>query len=224
MANNRPINRRPWRRRPWRKTRRPASWHDAFSTGLAASGNPGFPWAQLTPPSAGQALSTLREIMAGDVDAVYLDREEVRVDRIVGDITFWTASATDGVLAQPPVVRMGLIVEEDPAERTATIDADTYSLWSPTALGNLEWMYLEQPMWAASLGPRGAESDPQQGVREFYAHSHLDIRVKRKLGKADRLWLVMSYGNGFAADAGVTSNNWLSEVYEAHMLRCVLVA
>lgn len=222
MANQRPINRRPWRRAPWRKSRRPASWHDANSTGSLGGGVFGGAWATLEAPSVvpGSAVSTLRELIVGDIDGLYLDREEVRIDRLVGDIEFYTSSSLDAApVALPPVVRFGLVVEEDPRDSGTSYPVDAYNLWDPAVLKDAEFMYLEQPVRELSNPPLPGDSVT---YREFYWHSHLDVRVKRKLGKADRLWLVMSYANGLEGSS--PSNNWGSPVFESHMLRCVLVA
>lgn len=222
MANNRPINRRPWRRAPWRKSRRPASWHDGNTTGTL-SASPGDNWAQLNGPAGAAASPTLRELFAGDTDALYLDREEVRLDRIVGDIQFWTASVTEPTLAFPPVVRFGLVVEEDPNDPAGGSTGAAYNLFEAVALRDVEWMYLEEPSPSTTSIPFVEGSEGITGVfRDFHWHSHLDIRVKRKLGKADRLWLVMMYANGNESVPG--SNNWGSPVFESHMLRGVLVA
>lgn len=214
---NRPINRRPWRRPPWRKSRRPAVWRDGNSLGtLDAFG--GAAWGSLGPPNAFSAVPTTREVLAGDVDALYLDKAEVRVDRIVGDIQFFTASSYDGALALPPVVRFAFIVEEDPANVSTLLATATYNLWDADALRDAEWMYLEQPA-PTVVGGQAADGT---GYREVHWHSHIDLRVKRNLGKADRLFLVMTYGNGLEGGAA-SSNLWATPVYYSYMLRSVLV-
>jgi len=226
VANRRRI-RAP--RNRWRKgQRRPSSWHDCYSTGLSGITALAYsnPWAKLEAPVGNAAQITAREILAGSVDAQYLDKDEVRVDRIVGDIEFWTASeAADGTVTRPPVVRFGFIVEEDSPESSATIDLEGYNLFRTESLELFEWMYLEQPAVRPVHGPAFSDGVAYDGhnIRAFHWQSHLDIRVKRKLGKADRVWLVMSYANG-DEDLAQTSNDWLSPVYESHVLRAVLVA
>lgn len=222
MANRRPI-RAP--RQGWRRgRRRPTSWHDCFSVGSPfVGGFSGCPWEPLSTPGVlpGPAVITTREIIAGDIDARYLDREEVRIDRIVGDIGFYTASAVDAApVALPPVVRWGLVLEEDPQDVSTTITTQGYDLWSSTPLGDLEWMHLSEPKICPN--PVALPGDSVT-LREFYWHDKVDVRVRRKLGKTDRVWLVMTYGNGTEA-GGTSTNNWGSPVYHRWMARTVLVA
>lgn len=224
MANQRPIRRGriPFRRR----ARRPASWHDALST--STLGQPGKPWAPLNNVAAGIPTLTMRELLVGNVDAQYLDREEVRVDRIVGDLSFYAwrqySDHTAYVGDVPPVVRWGLVVEEDPkdedfATTTPTVGNSRYSLWDAGDLAQTEWMYLSEPhLQRDSAFWEGTDTNI---VATWRSHEHVDIRVKRKLGKADRLWLVMTHANGVEGGAAA---DWPQIVYESHMLRAVLVA
>jgi len=219
MANRRPI-RAP--RQRWRRgTRRPASWHDCYSTGQNA-GNFGNAWRELTPLASGQPVSTLREILTGPVDTFYLDKEQVRIDRIVGNVQFWTASAADASVALPPVVRWGLIIEEDPnSENIVVPGPTTYNLWSNVHLDDKEWMWLDQPTPIPVHGPASDSGN----IRGFHWSSYCDIRVRRNLGKSDRLWMVASFANGIEDTTGTGfASEWLSPVYECHQLRAILVA
>lgn len=221
MANRRPI-RAP--RQGWRKgRRRPTKWIDCYSTGGRVGDLwEGFPWAPLVAPVANAAQPTAREIIAGDIDTAVLDRQEVTITRIVGDIQFYTRSVIavenplDAVL--PPVVRLGVVVEEDSGESSSTSSHELHNLWNPTGIQTMEWMHLQQVDWQETW----SETIDVYAQRSFHASVHLDIRTRRKLGKSDRCWLIMSYGNGL--ENGLqASNNWASEVYEAHLLRSVIL-
>lgn len=183
----------------------------------------GYPWNPLTPPSAGggESSSTLREIISGDIDTVVLDRQEVRIDRIVGDLHFFQHEAGAAALAlvAPTVVRVGLIVEEESTRPLGgAITSDEYSLWENDDLQRLEWMYLEQVPLLSS--EHVFDSDAVQTYCRRYWATHLDVRVKRKLGKADKLWLVMSYANGLQTS---NTSNVPADVYYSDMLRSVIV-
>jgi len=220
MANRRPI-RAP--RQGWRKgRRRPTRWVDCFSTGLSSGGLRGHPWNALVTVVAGtESPSTLREIISGDLDTEVLDRQEVRIDRVVGDLHFMQQETGPGALGlvAPTVVRVGLIVEEDSTRPPATpITSAEYSLWENDDIQRLEWMYLEQvPLVHDETG-----EDSANDVLYYrrYWSTHLDVRVKRKLGKADRLWLVMSYANGLQSSA---SSNAPAQVYYSDLVRSVIV-
>lgn len=218
MANNRPINRRPWRRNPFRKkSLRPFSWHDGYTTGAYAA-DAGKPWAALVQPIAGVAQHTFREILGGSADLTSMDRDTVRVDRIVGDLQFWTAGASQS-WNRPPVVRIGIVVEADGDSGTSS--PDTVSLWGFNSLGQSKWQYLEELAPQHALTWNSA-SEANQYVWNY--RTHLDTRVKRNLGKTDRLWLVMTYGNGLEAAAGATDNEWAGVVYYSMLLRAGVVA
>jgi len=222
MANNRPI-RAP--RQGWRRgRRRPTRWIDCFSTGQTSVGlNRGYPWNLLVAPAlgGGESVSTLREIISGDLDTTILDRQEVRIDRVVGDLHFFQKE--QGVpalgLVSPTVVRVGLIVEEDSTRPAATpITSDEYSLWENDDLQRLEWMYLEQVV--PTFHEVTLHEGDNEAVYETYWSTHLDVRVRRKLGKSDKLWLVMSYANGLASSS---TSNVPAAVYYSDMLRAVIV-
>lgn len=221
MANRRPI-RAP--RQGWRRgRRRPTRWVDCFSTGLNTAGSlRGHPWSPLVAPAAGgESPSTLREVISGDLDTSFLDRQEVRVDRIVGDLHFFQNEQGSPALAlvAPTVVRIGLIVEEDTTRNPATgITFDEYSLWENDDLQRLEWMHLQQ----LALTQDTSVGDPgnDQAFHRRYWSTHLDVRTRRKLGKADKLWLVMSYANGLSTS---DSSNAPAPVYYSDILRAVIV-
>jgi len=221
MGKSRPINRSPFRRKPWARTRRPASWHECLSTGASLALTPGYPWADLNPPTVSTSITaehTFRELLGGQSDALYLDRETVRIDRIVGDIQFYTSRETGGTLSRPPVVRLGLILEADGDVSTAP---DSANLWDSTSLGESKWQYLEE------LSPTPVVYTLESlRVAEYYWSTHLDVRTKRSLGKRDRLWLVMTYGNGMEGSSSppTLGNEWNAPVRYSYLLRGVLVA
>jgi len=218
MANNRPIKTRPpGGRRRFRKGLRPFSWHDGFTTGAYVS-DMGLAYGSLVAPVANQAQHTFRELLGGSVDTTNLDRETVRVERVVGDLQFFGAGSDGLTWVRPPVVRIGLVVESD--GDTGPDSPASINLWSSQSLGDSKYMYLEElaPKTALAYDPNG-----ESLFHHWTYATHLDCRIRRSFGKTDRLWLVMTFGNGLEA-GGSTSNSFAGTLYYSQMLRVGLVA
>jgi len=178
----------------------------------------GLAWAGLNPPVANQAQHTFREILGGSVDTTNLDRETVRVERVVGDVNFFGAGSDGLTWVRPPVVRLGLVVESD--GDTGPDSPASINLWSSQSLGDSKYMYLEELLPTTALAYNPSE---EVLMHHWTYRTHIDCRIRRSFGKTDRLWLVMTFGNGLEA-GGSTSNSFAGVIYYSQMLRVGLVA
>lgn len=199
MSRNRPINRRPFRRPPWRK--KPVRWVDANSAALEPTEfNLGV--GSITPPGTGGiATVNYRELVVGDIDTGWSDNQDVVLERLVGDISIMQRhlsgpltdisndSLLSGALRVFPIVRMGIVLLEDEDE-TATPSPP--GLWTADDLRDGEWLWLKQ--WN-SLENSHCYLDEPNGtlLRIGSLDIHLDLRVKRKIGRRDRLVLCHEY-------------------------------
>lgn len=202
MANQRPI-RAP--RQRWRRgRRRPVRWIDAFSAPLAldASGDAiagAMPAGPIVPGGLGVSAGDLytvdyRELVVGDIDTEWADANEVVLERLVGDITLGgvdSLSAPEGIVGSynslRTLVRMGIVLLEDVDEQTTSTEKPP-SLWTADDLADGEWLWLMQ------IGSPNQEHMETDATGEVYTRLwnhdfHLDVRVKRKIGRRDRLVL-----------------------------------
>jgi len=184
MANQRPIRRPPTPR--WKRgRRRPVRWLDANSTRAEAGLCNQVVWDLFCEPSAPIAI-----LLDGDADWDWADRSNVRIDRILGTIS-WDANAariTTGVSTGIPAyldVRLGILAVEDGLP-------ETIDLFDPENLEEYEWMWLYHSMGRTQRGyqPVGEE------VLHWMDQSDnipIDIRTRRSLGKKDKVVLYGQY-------------------------------
>lgn len=214
--NNRPIRTRP----PGRK--RPVRWIDAFSApgastiteaGADPTPNPGVVDAGGIYPFTSFTSVDWRELVVGDLDTEWADANEVVVERLVGDIRVAGRelfSSVDNLVSlaprwigMPPLVRMGIVLVEDVDDAASSYDPP--SLWQPDDLADGEWLWLWQ------LGsPNEAHMQLDEGastaLRVWTHDYHLDLWVKRKLGRRDRLVLCHEWahvGPTFSGDRAI---------------------
>lgn len=189
MANNRPINRRPWRKKPWSKgNRRPVRWvelncNETISDCTIEGHNA---VCAFDDPDLRRLGTT--ELWSGDFDAEYADDANVVVERIVGDISLGGISLHSDGQFVVPYVRLGLLAVEE---------VETIATWEPPNLflredlEEYEWMWLYGSNFKGNWVPTlGIEAVP--GMR-YGDELHVDLRVKRKLGKKDHLVLLAQF-------------------------------
>jgi len=180
-ANNRPIRTRP----PGR--RRPVRWIDAFSANSVS--NDGTVTAGSIGPSVASSTQWYRELVVGDIDTEWADANEVVVERLVGSVGLACGSVLEATLPYAasnrllPICRLGLLVVEDVDEGAAFSPP---SLWQTDDIQDGEWMWLHQVR---------AWDKPHiiwDGADVWMLAHHdirIDLRVKRKLGRRDKLVL-----------------------------------
>lgn len=192
MANQRPINRRPFRRPPWRRSAaaRPRKWIEANSHGSMA-----LEFCTLETTNITCEPTTPRVLLAGDLDIEWADKDEVRVDRILGTVnvtswyTFQSASPFVGEF-YAPVIAFGLLAVEATDTLFQTID-----LFDRESVEEYEWMWLER---------RQMVSDSQLGWNtensDWVFNSCLslsmdwDVKTRRTMGKKDSVVLYSQFG------------------------------
>lgn len=192
MANNRPINRRPWRRAPWRgKSRRPVRWVE-----LNCSERGGLETCEVNSnvavcntPDPSLRTAGVLELWSGDFDAEYADDGNVVVERIVGDISLGGISLMGGGQFVVPYVRLGMLAVEE-VESVATWDPP--DLFAREDLEEFEWMWLYGTDFKGNWVPT-LSGEATQGMR-YGDTIHLDLRVKRKLGKKDSIVMIAQFG------------------------------
>jgi len=221
MANNRPINRNPFRRRPWRgrRTNRTGRWVDCNSTALVPGEDcrvesTNFVCAVQDPNAM---VGGTKVLLTGDFDMEWADRGEVRVDRVVGDIQVSSRSVASQNEWYLPMLRIGLLLVEEVQDIAAWVPPN---LFLQEDLEEFEWMWLWQPdleVQPPLLNPQGAsgQESPQFSGFRNWDSTHLDLRVKRKLGKKDHLVMLCH-----AASLGPIINFSASA---QHTLRAMLV-
>lgn len=189
MANNRPINRRPWRKKPWsRGNRRPVRWVELNNTETVDD-------CQVSAHNAVCAFDdpVLRkpgtlELWSGDFDAEYADDASVVCERIVGDISLGGISlASDGQFVVP-YVRLGLLAVEE-VENIG--DYEPPNLFLREDLEEFEWMWLYGSDFKGNWQPT-LDWEAVPGMR-YGDQLHIDLRVKRKLGKKDHIVLLAQF-------------------------------
>jgi len=226
MANQRPIRRGkiPFRKgRKWISSKRPKRWA-AFTNEVLSEpiGSEGLnvsllPNATLATTNGNLPVSTMLD---GEFDvAPWADEQEVTIDRIVGTLSVSASVqyAQNLFVGTPGVVRLGIIVHED---KTSSLVAEDprRKLFEFTDLQEAEWMWLKQlsiPCDFSSFDPTS-----ESFVSEGYSDIDIDIRVRRKLGQKDQLFL---YG-AYSFFNGVTEllQSWSIKI--APMTRIIMVA
>jgi len=182
MANQRPINRRPAayarRRGRWKafnKALHPVRWLDCNSSQVEEA-----PCGVNVLYLGCDPLSTPVELLVGDLDWDWSDTSEVRIDRLVGTMS-WHYRSVSTNLSAPPyplILRFGILATEDTDRVYQTID-----LFDPESLEEYSWMWLHQSIAADS--PVSPDDDSFQGSLDIA----LDVRSRRKLGKKDSIVL-----------------------------------
>jgi len=144
----------------------------------------------------------LQEIVVGEVDVEpWSDDQEIRIDRIVGNITtevmlVWAEDPALAVQTLQPLIRYGLTVVEEG-------DAPALNLWSEDDLAQIEWMWL----WQGTTDTgRTASTGGGDTVSAQWVTQSVDIRNKRKLGFRDKLYLYgqWCWPTGLGAEPDVT--------------------
>lgn len=191
---NRPINRRPWRRKPWsRGTKREARWVDANSV-VSDECITGSGAITCDTGLVGGNRSTVRELLVGEIDLEWSDSNEVLHERIVGSIAVVCSSllpfiAENPITVEAPLVRLGLLTVEEASPEAADLpDLGAISLWDNDHLQRFEWMWLHQ-----TIGDPHYSIDGDSMWRISSVDVPVDVRSRRKLGRADRLILLASF-------------------------------
>lgn len=214
MANQRPINRRPAayarRRGRWKafnKALHPVRWLDCNST----QGQPEPATCGTNPLYVScEPLASPVELLVGDLDWDWSDTSEVRIDRIVGTMSWSYVSSSDS-MSSPPLpllLRFGILATEDTDRVYQTID-----LFDPEALEEYSWMWLHQSVAYGNSFINGAAQD-------FFSFAgsldtQLDIRTRRKLGKKDSIVLYAQTKLVAPAPAGFTVSSGLTWMLRA---------
>jgi len=206
MANQRPI-RAP--RGKWRRgRRRPVRWIDGFTAvpAVVEAGPPAtttgyLPDALVLPQGTATSSINYRELIVGNLDTEWSDDNNVLLERLVGELSFklnlWNNFTNANRLLEnfnsfSPVVRLGVVLIEDIDEGNAT-PPEPPSLWQADDIADGEWLWSHQFRAWQHFEYR---PDPAS-VTAAYVHAlhdiHIDLRVRRKIGRRDRLILCHSW-------------------------------
>ena len=192
-----PHNRRGRRRMGMPLRKRPSRWIDCNSTVAAEC-----QWSGGTVPCTPNAG---RDLVFGDLDMDWSDKSEVVLGRIVGDVSLFATSSSNKPNPAVPfdvipnhrlLVRLGVLVRE---EVDSFAGIEFIDLFDNEAIEEYEWMYLQQTQMEPRWGRTFVVSDGMTGenwVNVLQKDIHLDIRVKRKLGKKDHLVLCHQWAIG----------------------------
>lgn len=178
------YGRRKGKWRAFNKALHPVRWLDANSTQGVVENPCGMQplYIACEPLAAGPV-----ELLVGDLDWDWSDASEVRIDRIVGTMS-WVYKSSGSAFTDPALplaMRFGILATEDTDRVYQTID-----LFDPESLEEFSWMWLEH---RTALGTENQFFD-DTGVPQYIYHSGaidipLDIRTRRKLGKKDAIVL-----------------------------------
>lgn len=134
----------------------------------------------VTPPSLSRTI-----LLDGDADIEWADRNEVRIDRVVGNINVAMQTRIEGGTGnwQEPTFRLGILLHEEVEDLAELGPID---LWDRESVEEYEWLWLWEGMsethFTLNLGT--------ENHRIFgRVHVPIDLRVKRKMGKKDLLVL-----------------------------------
>lgn len=153
------------------------------------------------------------QLLYGDTDWDWADNSEVRIDRILGSIS-WDSWLSVGDLTAgcpiPVVVRLGILATEGDAS-----NAPVVNLFDPEDLEEQQWMWLY-----SSQGDHSVAMYDTIIHRTQWDNIDVDIRTRRTLGKKDSVWLYgqFKYNTSIGACAGTTGRN----PRVTHQLRCIL--
>jgi len=155
------------------------------------------------------------ELIFGDDDLDWMDDTEATIERVVGDISlsgFYAKTDSGDPDIYHVYTRMGLLTVEEVEDIAAWVPP---SLWDREAVEEYEWMWMRQDM----LRPSPSTGYPVTfGMNQAWFFSleetiHIDLHVRRKLGKKDHLVLLAQFGTGALLEGGVLS------VTGTHLLR-----
>lgn len=201
--------------------KRPTRWIDGLST--PAGDNVGIEtFAPLLPRpgTASPPFFSWTELLNGDSDLEYADKSEVTIERVVGDISVLStqfflefSEATMGAIRFN--VRMGMLVVKEVEDLTTWVAPD---MWDDEAIESAEWMWLKlfhmQPQFITSdhadFGGNAVRFDCAESM-------HMDVHVRRKLGKRDHLVMVAQWASTLAPGGDLVFG-W------NHMLRILVKA
>lgn len=191
--------RKPWQR-PWKA--RSVEWFDGNSSGS---------------PSEPDQCSFVRQHytcgahafeLTGQTDTEHLDRQENTILRVVGQIQTNIGFVSLGQYGADPI-RYGLLVVGDNEDLSTwtiprLIDADDIEKY--------EWMWLHQAAvrWQQVVQPGGAEATTMA-----WTNVEFDVKVKRKLGKNDKLVMVRFFPDLPTSPGGLV-------YHEARLLRVLV--
>lgn len=190
MANQRPIRRG---RIPFRRGRRWTSslqrrWLDGYSTRAVG-----------TDQCTQQVLDVFcdpsppaRVVLYGDTDWDWADASEVRIDRILGSISWDSMAGVETNNFAAPNhgdLRLGLLALEEWDGTTAT--APVIDLFDAEALEEYQWMWLYHSQGHVQRFP--LPTTPMSMVVTQYDNIDVDVRTRRKLGKKDGVVLYAQY-------------------------------
>jgi len=103
----------------------------------------------------------------------------------------------------PTLVRMGIVLVKAVDDSAAAVNPP--SLWEADDLADGEWLWLWQ--LGAPTESHVFYDSETYAVTRMWAHDyHLDLRVKRKLGRRDRLVLCHEWvhvGSTYVGDRGI---------------------
>jgi len=207
MANQRPIRtpRNPrWRRGRFTPRGRPARWLDASFQNSGDQCGIELPFAVECEPT------TPAELLVGELDLDWLDRNDARIDRIVGTISWFEEASNTGSQPRGTVVRFGILQTEDTDRLYQTID-----LFDSESLEQFEWMWLQQFSFNNNSYIFN-DQDPDTFVRSASVDIPLDIRTRRKIGHKDSIVLYVQ-----RRLIGLPSASESHVVRYVHQLRCI---
>lgn len=222
MGTRNPIG-GPFRRRVRRPIplaqRRPVRWIEGNSA-IGTEPLPAVSAFAFTPtldtslwPTAGGT-----ELVFGDDDLDWMDANEATIERVVGDIDvtgFFIHTGSSWHLS--PFVRMGMLLVQE------TEDISTWvppSLWDREAIEEYEWMWLWQSHLVPINAPVPLSSLTTPGGEQFINYDtptvHVDLRVRRKVGKKDHLVLLGQFGlgAGIDGDIGISATHLLRVLFK----------
>lgn len=197
MANQRPIRtpRTPrWRRGRFTPRKTARRWIDCNSSRASETGlcdlNASFVDCDDT-----NSYQPLAILLDGDADWDWADSSEVRVDRIIGSLSWYhafTAAASGATIGQPPPITMRWAVLATEENHTTTPNID---LFDPENLEEYQWMWLSDSI--------GNLSHAGNSLWQYNTES-VDISTRRSLGKKDRVLLYAQYKYLLTPQAGGT--------------------
>jgi len=153
---------------------------------------------------------TPRELLVGELDLDWLDRNESTVTRLVGTVSFMENANSDGSFPVPTVVRFGILCTEDTDRLYQTID-----LFDGESLEQFEWMWLQQLSFNTTSINFAASNIYQRTESKDIP---LDVRTRRKLGHKDS---VVMYAQKRRVLPGSLNAADSSYVVYSHQLRAV---
>jgi len=158
------------------------------------------------------------EIVFGDDDLDWMDANEATVERVVGDIdVLGFFIQTGSTVLATPLVRMGLLSVQEVEDISTWVPP---SLWDREAVEEYEWMWLWQSHLDITNPPTPATNQQSPGGDNIWFWScptvHIDLHVRRKIGKKDHLVLLGQFGTTapLDGDMGITGTHLLRVLFK----------